>query len=158
MDKKYLTVFLYTAAAGAILYVLDLVMAHVFIAISPNEWTLGMSRISMGISWVVSVLMILFIGLKLRKIYDRKDCLTAAALMMAYGAIWLVGERLILSSDWYGFYSIWTYLHFPMGVFSFVTQIVMQLVDLESHIWLYAVPSIFVPFVFLLFCKKDLSE
>ena len=120
-----------------------------------REWTEEMGWTSSCIVAASAFLLLLLIGLRLRRIYDRKTCLISISIVVAYTIIFLVLERI---AQHFGPYpSIFLYMLLTLEPFSSLySPLLMSLPDTVSLLWPSIALSVLSPYVLLPFTKKQL--
>lgn len=151
MNKEILRLPLYTLIAGFILGIINLITIRILIR-GTNEWTLEMGKTVFYIELILSIIAFVFIGILLRQKYNRTDFFKSATLLVIYSAVVFLLEQIM---QYWGFYSmINSYLYLPVSIFTVITSLVARISNLEHIKWLHVIPSIFAPYLFLLFSKN----
>lgn len=157
MNKRLLKLPILTLIGGIILRIINHIIILIMVR-GKNEWTLEMGTMQFYIDLILSISIIVIIGLVLRKTYDRKDFLKSATLLVVYSILILVVEQLI---QYLGIYSVGFSLLFylPIEMFTIITSLLAKVSNGEVINWLYVLPSIFAPYLLVLFGKesKDVS-
>ncbi|SHK88965.1 hypothetical protein [Desulforamulus aeronauticus] len=155
MNKELLKLPLCTLAAGIILRTADYITVRLLIR-GTTEWTLEMGTTAFYVRLFLSVSLFAGIGLLLRKRYSRITFIKSATLLMLYSVVIFAIEQV---TQHFGSYSmIIYYLYIPVDMFTVITSFLARISDAGSINWLYAIPSLFAPYLFLLFSKKSASQ
>lgn len=157
MNKKLLKLPFLTLIGSVIIriinYVIILIMGR-----GTNQWTLEMETMQFYIDLILNIFILTIIGLILRKTYDRKDFLKSANLLVIYSIVMLMIEQV---TQYLGIYSVGFNLLFylPIEIFTIITSLLARVSDVEVINWIYAIPSIFAPYLLVFFVKesKDVS-
>lgn len=155
MNKKLLKLPLLTLIAGIILRIVNYITAFILFK-GTSEWTLEMGTTVFYIDLVISIILFVAIGVILRRAFDRKTFIKSATLLVIYSIIIFALEQI---TQYFGKYSIiiyWTYI--PAEIFTTITSLLARVSTAESINWLYAIPSLFAPYLFVLFGKKSESR
>lgn len=139
---------------GIILRITDY-MSVFTIAGGTSEWTLEMGTTVFYIRLVLSILLFVIIGIIVRRIYDRKTIVKSATLLVIYSILLLALEQIMQLFFTYNPMVYWLYL--PLEIFTTITSLLARISSGESITWIYAVPSLFAPYLFLLFGEKSES-
>ncbi|HBR01593.1 hypothetical protein [Muricomes intestini] len=155
MSKELLKLPLCTFAAGIILRTADYITARLLLR-DTTEWTFEMGTIAFYVRLFLSVALLVGIGLLLRKRYSRIIFIKSTTLLMFYSIVILAIEQI---AQHFGSYNMGIhYLYAPVDMFTVITSIAARISGAERINWLYAIPSLFAPYLFLLFSKKSASE
>jgi hypothetical protein len=151
MNKEIFRLPLYTLIAGFILGIINLITIRILIR-GTNEWTLEMGSTVFYIELILSIIAFVFIGILLRQKYNRAVFFKSATLLVIYSAVVFILEQIM---QYWGFYSmINSYLYLPVSIFTVITSLAARVSNLEHIKWLHVIPSIFAPYLFLLFSKN----
>jgi heme exporter protein D len=154
MDKKLLKLPILTLIGGIILRIVNYITAFTLIK-GTSEWTLEMGTTAFYIGLVTSIILFVVIGIILRRIYDRKTFLKSATLLVIYSIV-ILGLEQITQYFWtYSMIIYWLYL--PSEIFTTITSVLARVSTAESINWTYAIPSLFAPYLFVLFGTKSES-
>lgn len=104
-------------------------------------------------STLLNLLLLIGVGLLLRRLCDRKTILKGAIIMVAYNFLVLALEQLSQKSGGAFFSLVW-YLYLPIEAFTQARPSVFLLGD--GWVWPSAILSQFYPLLFLLFGRKTL--
>ena len=154
MNKKLLKLPILTLIGGIILQIADYITAFTLVK-GTSEWTLEMGTTAFYIRLVLSIISFVVIGIILRRIYDRKTLVKSATLLVIYSIVILALEQI---TQYLGIYSMiiyWMYL--PVEIFTIITSVLARASTAESINWTYAIPTLFAPYLFILFGKKSES-
>lgn len=154
MNKKLLKLPVLTLIGGIILQIADYITAFTLVK-GTSEWTLEMGTTAFYIRLVLSIIFFVVIGIILRRIYDRKTLVKSATLLVIYSIVILALEQI---TQYLGIYSMiiyWMYL--PVEIFTIITSVLARASTAESINWTYAIPTLFAPYLFILFGKKSES-
>jgi len=152
MNKRILILPGLTLIGGIILRIVDFVTAFVLIkGNGTSEWTLEMGTIAFYVRLVMSVIVFAVIGIILRRIYDRRTFVKSATLLVIYSIIVFALEQNI-QYFWAHMIIYWMYL--PWEMFAIITSLLAKISREKTINWIYAIPSLFAPYLFVLFSKK----
>lgn len=155
MNIKLFKLFVLSLIAGVILRISDYVVAFILLG-RTAEWTDEMLTFSFYIQLVLSITAFVIIGLILRKEYDRKSFAQSATVLVVYSIIIFALEQL---AQYFHTYSLIIYrLFIPMEIFTIITSALARLSTAETINWMYVIPSLFAPYLFVLFGKKVGNE
>lgn len=149
--KNLLFLPLLTAAAGLVLRLVSYLSAMVMLR-GKSDWTLDMSTQLSYIYNIMSIVLFAVIVFYLRRRYTRKAIAVSATALTVYSAVILLIEQV---SQHYGAYPPLVYnLFLPAEMFTWITSALMRTVPAEHITWIYAVPALFAPYLFVLFGKR----
>lgn len=119
-----------------------------------NEWTIEMGNRLLLIDVILSIVAFFIIGFTLRKTHDKSNLFKSASLLVIYGIVLLVLEQV---TQYFGVYnvSIALVLYLPTELFTIITAVIINLTSAETLNFLYVIPSLFAPYLFILFGKKE---
>ena len=103
---------------------------------------------------IVSVILFIIIGIRISKIYSTKICFMSASIVVVYSIVTLLIEQL---SQHYGLFDMTQlsyYMYIPLEIFIIITSVLVRLSRSDSINWLYAIPAILAPYLFLLFTRE----
>lgn len=152
MNKKLLKLPVLTLIGGIILRIADYITAYILVK-GTSEWTLEMGTTAFYIRLVMSIVFFVVIGIMLRRIYDRKAFAESATLLVIYSIAILALEQITQYLGTYNMIIYWMYL--PAEIFTTITSVLARVSTAESINWTYAIPSLFAPYLFILFGKKS---
>ncbi|MFA9380943.1 MAG: hypothetical protein ACERKO_07780 [Acetanaerobacterium sp.] len=155
MSRNILRLPLLTTAAEIVLGITDFVFAFIVVRIT-SEWTPEMGILSFYIRLILSVVIFVIIGMLMRKSSDRKTIVKSTTLLVSYSIIVFAIEQITKHFGIYSLNIIWLYL--PVGMFQVITSALIRLSTAETINWTYAIPSLFAPFLFVLFSKKNANS
>lgn len=155
MNKKLLKLPVLTLIAGVILQIADSITALTLLK-GVFEWTLEMETTVFYVRLVISIILFIVIGIILHRIYDRKTLIKPATSLVIYSiVIFALGQIM----KYFGTYSVIFYwMCIPVEIFTAITSVLVRVSAAESISWIYAIPSLFAPYLFVLFGKKSESE
>ncbi len=136
---------------GIILRIADRITVAVLIRGS-NNWTLEMGTTASYVRIVISIIAFAAIGMILRKQYNRKLFAKSATILVAYSIVLLVLEQVAQSFGTYPMIIYWLYL--PVEMFTVVTSVLIKHFASDHVNWMYAIPSLFAPYLFVLFGRR----
>lgn len=151
MNKKLLKLPVLTLIGGIILRIADYIIALTLFK-GTSEWTLEMGTTTFYIRLVISIIIFVLIGIILRKNHDRKTLLKSATLLVIYSIVIFALEQITQLFWTYSMIIYWMYL--PVEIFTIITTILARISTAESINWIYAIPSLVAPYIFVLFGKK----
>lgn len=151
MNKKLLKLPILTIIGGIILRIIDYITLKIIVEPS-GEWSSKFFYINL----VSSIVIIVSIGMILRRTYDKDTFFKSATLLVTYSfIIWGLSEI----GQFFGIYSTITslILYFPTEVFNVITSVLREITSTQSMALIYVFIFIekFAPYLFLLFAKKD---
>jgi len=151
MMKKSLILPLLTLIGGIILQIADFITAFILVK-GTSEWTLEMGTKAFYVRLIMSVILFVVIGIILRGIYDRKTFIKSTTLLVIYSIVIFALEQI---TQYFGTYSmIINRLYIPVEIFTIITSVLARVSTAESINWMYVIPSLFAPYLFVLFGKK----
>ena len=154
MNKKLLKLPVLTLIGGIILRIIAYITALTLIR-GTSEWTLEMGTTAFYIQLVISIILFVVIGIILHTIYNRKTFVKSATLLVIYSIIIFALEQI---TQYFGTYSMIIYwLYLPVEIFTIITSVLARVSTAESINWMYVIPSLFAPYLFVLFGKKSES-
>ena len=106
----------------------------------------------------ISVTIFIIIGLKIAKIYDRKTCFKSASLVVCYGMIALCLDQLLDYLGKYGLSIMAEYSQYVPTEMETLYTMLFEAVSGEPTKWLYVIPMMFTPYLFVLFTKENLQS
>ncbi len=155
MNKKLLKLPVLTLIAGIILQIADSITALAVLK-GALEWTPEMETTVFYIRLVISIILFVIIGIILHKIYDRKTLVKPATSLVIYSIVIFALEQIM---KYFGAYSVIFYwMNIPIEIFTAITSVLARVSGAGSINWIYAIPSLFAPYLFVLFGKKSESE
>jgi len=153
--KKILLLPFLTLIGGIILRIADFITAFILVK-ETSEWTLEMGTTAFYVRLVLSIILFVIIGIILRRIYDRKTFVKSATLLVIYSVVIFALEQI---TQYFGKYSMMIYwMYIPFELFTIITSVLARVITAESINWIYAIPSLFAPYLFVLFGKKILQR
>lgn len=154
MNKKLLKLPVLTLIAGIILRIADFITVFILTK-GTSEWTPEIGTTVFYVRLVISIILFVVIGIILHRIYDRKALVKPATLLVIYLiAIFALGQIV----EHFGTYSVIFYwIYIPVEIFTIITPVLARVGGAESINWIYAIPSLFAPYLFVLFGKKSES-
>jgi len=155
LNEKLLRLPFYTIVAGIIIEATDYITAFTLIK-SQAEWTLQMETIAFCVQVVISSILFVLIGRKLRKTYDRTSWFKSVSLLVTYSIIALALEQLLQHFGSYRLINIIMYI--PIDIFNVITYALVRISSANSANWMYAIPALFAPYLFLIFRRNDLND
>ncbi|MEA4973041.1 hypothetical protein SDC9_144370 [bioreactor metagenome] len=151
MNLKILKLFFLATVAGIILRISDYAIAYALIK-STGE----LSAIANTVGVILSIVAVVIIGMKLRKEYDRKMFIKAATVLVVYSIVIFTIERI---AQYFNSYSLITYrLCIPTEMFFPIDLLLMQINIAGIPTWVLFIPSLFAPYLFVLFGKKSTNS
>ena len=80
----------------------------------------------------------------------------SATIVVIYSIIILALEQI---TQYFGTYSMAIYsLYLPVEIFTTITSVLIKISSAENINWIYGIPSLFGPYLFILFGKKSRGE
>lgn len=150
MILKLLKLPMLTLAAGIILRIADFVAAMV-LAAGTSEWTAEMGDIVFYVRLILSAAAFVTIGMLLRKNTGGKTLALSATLIVLYYVIVFAAEQITQLNGQYSIIVYWLFI--PVEMFTVITSVLARLSSGAIN-WVYVIPSILSPYLFLLFCRK----
>jgi len=155
VNKELFKLPVLTLMSGVMLQIADYITALILVR-DASEWTLEMGTIAFCIQLLLSVALFIVIGIIVRKLYDRKNIAKSATLLVIYSIVVLALEQI---TQYFGTYNmIVHFLYFPVYIFTVITHVLARISSAKSINWLYVIPSLFAPYLFVLFSKKAPNE
>lgn len=152
MNKKLFKLPIFTLIGGTILRVVNHIIISLMVR-GTNEWTFEMGTKVFYFDLILSIVIFISIGIILRRTYDRGAFIKSATLLVIYSILVLGLEQITQYFDMYN--SIFLLLYLPIEIFTIITSLLVRVSTAESIIWIYAVPSLFAPYIFILFGKQS---
>ncbi len=156
MRKDLLKLPLYLFLAGLLMRGITSVSEWAIMRIS-NERAFQMDVQMLYIQLIVSVILFIMIGIRVSMIYSTRDCFISASIVVLYLIFVLLVEQLSQHYGQFDLAALSYYLYIPLEIFVSVTSLMVRLSRSESITWLYAIPSVFAPYLFLLFTIKKVK-
>lgn len=154
MSGGLLKLPLFTLVAGIILRTAGHITVRLLLR-DTTDWA-NMGTAVFYVQLFLSVALLVSIGLLLRKRYSRSIIIKSTTLLVFYSIVILALDRII---QHFGSYNmIIYYLYVPVEMFSVITSVLVRTIGSERISWLYVIPSLFAPYLFLLFSKKSVPE
>ncbi|HHW00232.1 MAG TPA: hypothetical protein GXX36_11835 [Clostridiaceae bacterium] len=151
MMKKLLVLPALTLIGSAILRIADVITSAILVA-GTSEWTLEKGTTAFYVRLILSVILFVIIGIILRRNYDRKTIAKSATLLVIYSIVIFALEQI---TQYYGTYSmIFYWLYIPFEIFTIITWALARISTAENINWIYAIPSLLAPYLFVLFGKR----
>lgn len=100
---------------------------------------------------IVSLILFILIGIRISKIYTAKTCFISASIVVGYALLLLLAEQLSQHYKMLDLFQLTYYLFIPLDIFTVITSLLAKISKAEPITWLYAVPAMFAPYLFLLF-------
>lgn len=150
MHRKLLKLPVFTFIGGFILHIFNFFIQIFGYGINFNptmDKMLSYSFLSM------SIIIIIIIGLVLRKTYSRKDFFLSASLLVVYTIILSIIQRITFQFDLYNF-TFDFILYLPIAIFGVFRYFSVIYNDSTILSLLFATFSILEPYVFLIFGKS----
>lgn len=151
MDKNLLKLPVLTLIGGIILRISDYIVTPL-LSNGISEWTVGMETASFYIRLIITIILFAVIGIILRRSYDKSTMIKSATLLVIYSIIVVVIEQMAILFGGYNIIILWLYL--PLEIFTSIAVLLSRIFNLESINWIYIIPAIFSPYLFILFVKK----
>ena len=151
MDRELFKLPALTSIGGFILRIIEYITVRILLK-GTTEWTLKMGRITFFIDLVSNLIIFIMVGMIIRRIYTRKMIMKSATLLVIYSIILLALEQI---TQYFGIYNLIIHsLYLPVSIFTIITSILMKISPAETITWIYAIPSLFAPYLFVLFGRK----
>ena len=156
LNKKIFKLPIFTLIGGIILRIINHFIILVMVR-GTNEWTLEMGTTHFYIDLTLSIIIFVIVGIILRKTYDWVDFLKAATLLTIYSIVILTLEQ---ATQYIGIYGIGFSLFFylPIEIFTIITSTLARISTAETISLIYAIPSLFAPYLFVFFARKSESR
>lgn len=154
MNKNVLKLPLLTLIGGIILRIIEFIAIRIRVStIDPNaEWGSEIFYVNL----VSSLIIIVIIGMILRKTYDKDIIFKSSTLLVIYSfIIWGLSEIGAI----FGIYSLFSILYLPTEIFNMISSVLIEIISPQDMVLFYLFIFIekFAPFLFLLFYKKTES-
>ena len=153
--KNFLKLPILTLVAGIILRVTDYIIVYILVKGS-SEFTLEMGTLMFYIRLILSIAAFVIIGMILRQKYDRTWFLKSTTILVLYSIIILATEQLLQYFATYSILIYWLYL--PVEIFTIITSVLARISTASTITWLYAIPSVLAPYLFVLFSKRSIGR
>jgi hypothetical protein len=144
-----------TLIGGIILRIVDFITASILVK-GTTVWTLEMGTTVFYIRLTITIILCIVIVVILHKIYDRKTLAKSATLLVVYSIAIFALEQVTQNFAAYNMIIHWLYL--PVEIFTIITSILARVFVTESLHWTYVIPSLFAPYLFVLFGKNVKTE
>ncbi|MBS7528763.1 hypothetical protein KHM83_19025 [Fusibacter paucivorans] len=154
MKHKNLRVLIVSIITGILYNVVTHFLVR-FLIRGTNEWTLEMGDTVFYIMLVYSICAILGSGLLCFKDMSKSEIAKSSAVMVLYYVIVLIFEKITFEVGLNGLFSIYTLLIMPINIYSTMTQITLRYF---GNVWIGVALGLCLPFVYILFGKKQHSE
>ena len=147
MNIKLLKLPILTSVGGIIFYLLNFIMAFLGFG---GVWTSKQSEILSYIPLILAIIILIIIGLILRRIYSRKDFIKSSTLLVIYSIIILIVQRLSL---YFGIYNstVDFILYLPTAIFQIMISLSTKYNNSEIGNLIFLILSLFEPYIFVLF-------
>lgn len=155
MNKKLLKLPVLTLIGGIILRIVDYITVFIFFK-GTSEWTFEMGTTAFYIRLVISIILFVAIGIIVRRIYDRKTLVKSATLLVIYSIVIFALEQITQYCHTYSMAIYWMYL--PVEIFTTISSVLAKFSTAESISLTYAIPTLFAPYLFVLFGKNLKAE
>jgi len=116
------------------------------------QWTVEMQTASFYIRLIITIILFAVIGIILRRSYDKSTMIKSATLLVIYSIVVVVIELMAIRFGVYNAIIPWLYL--PLEIFTSIAVLLSRIFNLESINWIYIIPAILSPYLFVLFVKK----
>ena len=150
--KKLFLIFKYSLISGIVIRISDFISVLILTG-SAGEWSAADENIAFAIHMVISILLFLWVGFRLKR-YTKKEIFFSAVFIVCYYAFILAAEQI---TQKIGAYSmtvfLWAFL--PLELYSSATTMLVKLTSAETIGIIFALPSLFIPFLFCLFGKSE---
>lgn len=151
MNKKLWKLPVLTSIGALILHIL--VFIFIFVGYG-GSWTPRVARLLTYVPLALNILLVLIIGLILRRTYDKKTFFKAASLLVIYSIVISILQRAIiyLGIDNFTFNFI---LYLPIELFGMIESLFLRTQNPYTTNWILVFITLFEPYIFLLFAKKS---
>ncbi|WP_343208350.1 hypothetical protein [Anaerolentibacter hominis] len=105
---------------------------------------------------LLSLVIFIVIGFLLHRTQTRDSLIRSATLIVAYGMIVLFLERVVQHFGLYPAFMTWLFL--PLKLFDVITDLLLKVTGAGQISMLLVLPSLFAPYLFVLFGKKEAGE
>lgn len=153
MRKDLLKLPLYLFLAGLLMRGITRIAVWGIMKIS-TERAFQMDVQMLYVQLIVSFILFIIIGIRISKIYSTKTCFKSGSIVVVYSIVTLLIEQF---SQHYGLFDLTQlsyYLYIPLEIFIVITSVLARLSRSDSINWLYAIPAVFAPYLFLLFTRE----
>lgn len=150
MNKNLIRLPIVTLVIGILLRVSNFTIAY-FLARGTTEWTLEMDNATFYINLVLSIVLFIMGGLFLRRT-DKTSLTKSATILVIYSVLMLALEKV---TQHFGVYLIIYWLFLPIELFTTITSVIARISAAEEISWLYVLPSIIAPYMFVIFGKNS---
>ncbi len=116
-----------------------------------NFKAMQQAYIADNIFWIsgtlISIGLIIFFGLTYINDMTKMEILYSALIVVLYYVLFLIGQQILKSRG--GVVASYQMLYTPLFLYEFVHSLIVKFMNIT--IWIGLVPSIFSPFIFILF-------
>lgn len=152
MDKNLLKLPVLTFIGGIILRIFDNFVVPEEISNGAYQWTAEMQTASFYNRLIITIILFAIIGIIIRRSYDKRTIIKSATLLVIYSIVLVVIGQMAVLFGTYNAIILWLYL--PLEIFNSIAILLSRIFNLESINWIYIIPAIFSPYLFVLFVKK----
>lgn len=147
MNIKLFKLPILTSIGGIIFYLLNFIIAFLGFG---GIWTPKQSIILSYIPLILAIIILIIIGIILRRTYDRKDFIKSSTLLVIYSIIILIVQRLSL---YFGIYNstVDFILYLPTTIFQIMISLSTKYNNSEIVNLIFLILSLFEPYIFVLF-------
>lgn len=150
MNKKLLKLPALSLIGGIILYVLTFIIILLGFGIT---WGPKVSIVLYYLPTLLNIVIIIILGIILRRTYDRKDFFRSATLLVIYTIIISILQRIALYLGIYNFTIDWIF-SLPISLFRILVPLSVKYDNFKIISSLIMIVSIFEPYIMILFGKN----
>ncbi|WMJ84067.1 hypothetical protein ACS3UN_13385 [Oscillospiraceae bacterium LTW-04] len=158
MNQKLLLLPKLTLIAGVFLAGLDYIYLRVVVFMNRPLGSLSLAQVERMnavysvLIWIISITAIVIIGMKAQKQLSRAQIIKSSMLLCGYYVTFLIFQNVLQTQGVYNL-GLHALLVLPVSVFSFASEIMLMI--FKTFSWLYVIPAVIMPLVFILFAKPD---
>lgn len=158
MNHKVFLIPKESLIAGIFLACLDYIYLRVVDFINRPFGSLSLAQVERMndvysvLTYIVSITAIVIIGIRARKRLSREQIVKSSILLCGYYVGFLILQQLLQAQGIYHL-TLHVLLVLPVSIFSFVSEIMIMII--KTYSWLYVIPAVILPLVFIMFAKPD---
>jgi len=155
MNKELLKLPILTTIGGIILRIINSITMPIFVK-KTTDWTSKVDTQIFYTNLISSLIIIVVIGIIIRKTYDKKTLFKSSTLLVIYSFL-IFGLSEV--TRYFGVYPITAslILYLPTDIFSIITTVLMEITSTVNIklIYVFVIIEKFAPYLFLLFVKDS---
>lgn len=154
MNRKLFKLPILTSIGGIIFYLLNFILAFLGFG---GIWTPRQSEILSYIPLILSVIILIIIGMILRRTFSRKDFIESATLLVIYSIIILIVQKISLYFDIYN-ETIDFILYIPTAIFQTMILLSTKFNNSKVVNSIFLILSLLEPYIIVFFGYGKTSE